>query len=154
MYFSYSLLFFTIAFSAFKINMLGSLTLLIVITSLMILSAVFLSILFSSFFKRKYVALVFMAFSTYPLFLITGYTLPLYTLPVPLQYLSNMFTITPYLNAYVRLTQLGAGFENIKSEILSMGLITFVLFVLALLRLKYLFIKAKQTITSTDIEAS
>jgi hypothetical protein len=65
-----------------------------------------------------------------------------------------MFTITPYLNAYVRLTQLGAGFENIKSEILSMGLITFVLFVLALLRLKYLFIKAKQTITSTDIEAS
>jgi ABC-2 type transport system permease protein len=141
MYFSYSLLFFTIAFTAFKINMLGSLTLLIVITSLMILSAVFLSILFSSFFKRKYVALIIMAFSTYPLFLITGYSLPLYTLPVPLQYLSNMFTITPYLNAYVRLTQLGAGFENIKSEILSMGVITFVLFVLALIRLKYLFIK-------------
>lgn len=143
MYFAYSLFFFTIAFSAFKINLSGSLLLLLFITSIMVLSVVFLSILFSSFFKRKFVALIIMSFSTYPLFLITGYVFPSYALPVPIQYLSKIFTMTPYLSAYIRLTQLGAGFVNIQNEILSMSVITFALFLLAVLRLKYLFLQTK-----------
>jgi ABC-2 type transport system permease protein len=142
-YFSYSVLFFTLAFSIFKINFAGSLLLLLVITSLLILSAIFLSILLSSFFKRKFVAIIVMAFTSYPLFFISGYVFPSYALPVPLQYLAKVFTISPYLKAYIRLTQLGAGFGNIQGEIIHICIITAVLFVLALLRLKYLFYKSE-----------
>lgn len=138
-YFSYSILFFTLAFSIFKINLAGSLVLLLVITSLLILSAIFLSILISSFFKRKFIAIIVMAFTSYPLFFISGYVFPSYALPVPLQYIAKTFTISPYLKAYIRLTQLGAGFENIQGEIVHICIITAVLFVLALIRLKYLF---------------
>jgi ABC-2 type transport system permease protein len=141
-YFSYSILFFTLAFSVFKINLAGSLMLLLVITSLMILSAIFLSILFSSFFKRKFVAIIVMAFTSYPLFFVSGYVFPSYALPVPLQYLAKAFTISPYLKAYIRLTQLGAGFSNIQGEIISMCIITGVLFIFAVLRVKYLFCKS------------
>lgn len=142
-YFSYSVLFFTLAFSIFKINLAGSLLLLLVITSLLILSAIFLSILLSSFFKRKFVAIIVMAFTSYPLFFISGYVFPSYALPVPLQYLAKVFTISPYLKAYIRLTQLGAGFGNIQGEIIHICIITAVLFALALLRLKYLFYKSE-----------
>lgn len=142
-YFSYSVLFFTLAFSIFKINLAGSLVLLLVITSLLILSAIFLSILFSSFFNRKFVVIIVMAFTSYPLFFISGYVFPSYALPVPLQYLAKTFTISPYLKAYIRLTQFGAGFGNIQGEIIHICIITAVLFALALLRLKYLFYKSE-----------
>jgi ABC-2 type transport system permease protein len=142
-YFSYSLLFFTVAFSVFKLNLAGSLPLLLGITSLMIMSAIFLSILFSSFFKRKFVAIIVMAFSSYPIFFISGYVFPSYALPLPLQYLAKTFAISPYLKAYIRLTQLGAGFGNIQGEVISMSIITIVLFILAAIRLKYLFYKVK-----------
>jgi len=141
-YFAYSILFFTLAFSIFKINLAGSLVLLLVITSLLILSAIFLSILISSFFKRKFIAIIVMAFTSYPLFFISGYVFPSYALPVPLQYFAKAFTISPFLKAYIRLTQLGAGFGNIQGEIIHICIITVVLFVLVLLRLKYLFYKS------------
>ncbi len=142
MYFSYSLLFFTLAFSIFRINLSGSLFLLLSLTSVFIISAILLSVLLSSFFKRKFVAIIIMAFTSYPLFFISGYVFPSYALPVPLQYFANMFAVSPYLKAYIRITQLGAGFENIKGEIIHICIITSLLFLLTVLRLKYLFKKS------------
>ena len=142
MYFSYSLLFFTLAFSIFRINLSGSLFLLLSLTSVFIISAILLSVLLSSFFKRKFVAIIIMAFTSYPLFFISGYVFPSYALPVPLQYFASMFTVSPYLKAYIRITQLGAGFENIKGEIIHICIITSLLFLLTVLRLKYLFKKS------------
>ncbi len=141
MFTAYSLFFFAVTFPVFKINLIGSVPLLIFITSLLILSAIFLSIFVSSFFKRKFVAMIIIAFTSYPLFFISGYVFPSYALPVPLQFLSKLFAITPYLSAYNRLTQMGAGFENIKSEVFSMTIITTVLFALAWWRVKALFKK-------------
>ena len=142
MYFSYSLLFFTLAFSIFRINLSGSLFLLLSLTSVFIISAILLSVLLSSFFKRKFVAIIIMAFTSYPLFFISGYVFPSYALPVPLQYFANMFAVSPYLKAYIRITQLGAGFENIKGEIIHVCIINSLLFLLTILRLKYLFKKS------------
>jgi ABC-2 type transport system permease protein len=125
----------------FKIRLDGSVPALILITSLLVLSAIFLSIFVSSFFKRKFVAMIIIAFTSYPLFFVSGYVFPSYALPVPLQYLSKIFATTPYLSAFNRITQLGAGFENIKGELLSLAIITSSMFILAWLRIKYLFKK-------------
>lgn len=141
MFTAYSLFFFAVTFPVFKINLLGSVPLLIFITSLLILSAIFLSIFVSSFFKRKFVAMILIAFTSYPLFFVSGYVFPTYALPLPLQYLSKIFAITPYLSAYSRVTQMGAGFENIKGEVLSIVIITAALFMLAWWRVKVLFKK-------------
>ncbi|MDD5363451.1 MAG: ABC transporter permease [Ignavibacteria bacterium] len=138
---SYSLFFFTVTFSIFKIRLDGSVPALILITSLLILSAIFMSIFVSSFFKRKFVAMIIIAFTSYPLFFISGYVFPSYALPVSLQYLSKIFATTPYLSAFNRITQLGAGLENIKKELLSLAIITSAMFILAWLRIKYLFKK-------------
>lgn len=139
LYLSYALFFFSTAFFVFKINLAGNVLTLIIITSLMILSTIFLSIFISSFFKRKFVALIIIAFSTYPLFLISGYVFPSYAMPLPLQYFSKIFSITPYLSSYIRVTQLGAGIENIYIEIMHLLLITVSLFIFSLFRIKYLF---------------
>ncbi len=139
MYTGYSLFFFTVIFSVFKINLLGSAPALILTTALMILSSIFLAVFVSSFFKRKFAALIITAFTSYPLFFISGYVFPSYALPVPLQYLSKIFAITPYLSAFNRITQSGAGFGNVGGEIISLSVITLVMSALAWLRIKYLF---------------
>lgn len=143
LYLCYSLFFFTAGFYVFKINIEGDFWLLMFITALMIIAAIFLSIFVSSFFKRKFTALLVIAFSTYPLFLITGYVFPSYAMPLPLQYFSKLFAITPYLNSYIRITQLGAGFENIYSEFINLCIVTIVLFVFAVLRINFLFRKVE-----------
>lgn len=141
LYFAYSLFFFTINYSFLNIKLEGSFVLLLIITSIMILSAIFLTFIVSSFFKRKFIALVIIAFTTYPIFFITGYVFPSYALPEPIQYLSQTLALTPYLKAYIRVTQLGVGFENIKNEVIHLSIITISLFVLAFARIKYLLHK-------------
>ncbi len=136
---AYSLFFFAFTFPAFKIQLAGSIPALILITSLMILSVIFMSIFVSSFFKKKHTALLLIAFTTYPLFFISGYVFPSYALPEPLAYMSKIFPITPFLSAFTRITQYGAGFENIHKELINISLIAMGMFLIAWYRIKSLF---------------
>jgi len=54
-----------------------------------------------------------MAFSTYPIFLITGYSMPYASLPRVVQWISAMLPTTHFLKAYQSVTQAGGTlFEN------------------------------------------
>lgn len=66
-----------------------------------------------SLFKSQLVCLQMMAFSTYPIFLITGYSWPHESLPLLLQWLANLLPTTPFIAIYTRMVQSGAGlWEN------------------------------------------
>ncbi len=141
---AYSVFTLSIIFSIFKINLFGNLLLLSLLLSILLISVIFMGFLISSFFKRKILALQLIAFSSYPLFFITGYAFPRHTIPLAIRWFSDLFAITPFFEAYRRLTQMGAGFENILPEFLHMIILTAVLGVLAFSRMYFLFRKEAQ----------
>ena len=141
---AYSVFNLTIVFSIFRINLSGNIFILSALFSLLLISVILMCFLISSFFKRKILALQIIAFTSYPLFFITGYAFPRHSIPPVIRSFSDLFAITPFFEAYKRLTQMGAGFNNILPEFIHILILTIVLAVLALLRMHFLFRKEKQ----------
>ena len=137
----YAFFVFTVPMYLFNLNLFGDKFALVFSTMLFILSAIFFCMFVSSFFKRKLLALQVLSFSSYPLFLITGYVFPKFAMPSYINEFANLFATTPYFNLFIRLTQMGADWENVKGEITHLLIITVVLAVLAGIRMKWLFYK-------------
>jgi ABC-2 type transport system permease protein len=141
MFSAYAYFFYVVTFSMFKINFLGSVSAVIVMTALLILSAIFFCVFISSFFKKKILSLQLLAFTSYPIFLVSGYVFPLRSMPVALQYISSCLPTTPYLNSFIRLTQMGAGWSNIMSQFYHLLILTGILGLISFVRMKVLFTK-------------
>lgn len=138
-YSAFSFLFFTFNYWLFKIDLNGSTIALILFTALLITAAVYLSIFIASFFKRKIFALQFLTISTYPIFLISGYSWPTMAMPVWVQYLAKVLPSTPYLAAFVRITKMDAGLMETMPEFIHLACLTIILYTITHIRLKQLF---------------
>ncbi len=68
--------------------------------------------LIGSLFKSQLLCLQIMAFSTYPIFLITGYAWPFDLLPRVVQGVSMLLPTTPFLEIYLAIVQTGAGLTS------------------------------------------
>lgn len=136
LYSAFSFFFFTFNFWLFKINLTGSIVSLILFTCLLIASVTYLSIFLASFFERKIIAIQFLSLTTYPIFLLSGYSWPLQTMPVWLQYIAKLIPSTPYLSAYVRITQMGAGLQETMPEFIQLFCLTLFFYIITHIRLK------------------
>jgi len=65
-----------------------------------------------SLFKTQLLCLQVMAFSTYPIFLITGYTWPFESLPLVVQWISMLLPTTPFIKVYTAIVQSGASLSS------------------------------------------
>lgn len=138
-YFCYSIFFFIIDFSLFKINFAGNYFLLFAVTILFLVSMISLSIFVASFFKRKILALQVISFTSYPIFFLTGYAWPDFAMPKSLYWISKLIPSTPFFDIYNRITFLGASYSEIKSALLHLLILTLVGLVLAFYRMRKLF---------------
>ena len=132
---SYAFLFFSAHFSLLSIPLNGNLLALAVMTALLLLAAIGGGTFVASFFRRKITALQFFVFTSYPIFLASGYSWPLDSMPVWLQFLANLFPTTPYFVAFVRITQMGAGWSDVFPEFLQLCTLAIAGFLLARFRL-------------------
>lgn len=139
LYAVYALFFYSITFAVLSLQFAGSNAAVLLLTLLLLLSVIFLSLFFSSFLKRKLVALQIFAFSSYPVFLLSGYSWPLESMPVYIRAISYMLPSTPYLNAFQRVTQMGAGIGDVLPEIFHLTAIIIAALVLSVVRFKNLF---------------
>ncbi|MGA7723282.1 MAG: ABC transporter permease [Ignavibacteriaceae bacterium] len=112
-YMGYSIFYFTVIFSFFKINFAGSFFLLMLFTVIFFISIITSGIFISSFFKKKIIALQVIAFTTYPLFFISGYIWPIQSMPAALQNISYLIPLVPYFKAFLGITQMGASFSDL-----------------------------------------
>jgi ABC-2 type transport system permease protein len=117
---AYSFFFYSVNFKLFKLNLNGDMNLLAFITLLYILAVLFLSVFIATFFERKIISLQVFAFTSIPLFLISGYSYPMQAIPWGMQLVSNLLPSTAYLSAMVRLTQMSASFNEILPEIIKL----------------------------------
>lgn len=141
---AYAFFYFTVVFNVFTIALKGSIPTLILITMLFLTAVIYFAIYLSSFFKRKIVALQFLTFTSYPVFLISGYSWPMESLPFVLKILANLLPSTPYFAAFTRVTQMGAGFGDIIPEVIHMAALLLLYFTALHFRMKNL-IKKKES---------
>ncbi len=135
---SYAFLFFGVHLNFFGISISGSLATLILLTVIFLISIIFLCIFIASFFKRKIVSLQIIAFTSYPVFLISGYAWPQEAMPDFIRAISNLIPSTPYLNAFNRIVNAGANFSDVKIELFHLIFLAVAGYFLAAFRIKAL----------------
>jgi ABC-2 type transport system permease protein len=86
----FGLFFTTINFSVFDVEIRGNYLDLALLMALFIATILVFGILIGSFFKSKLFTFQVMVFSSYPIFLITGYSMPYQALPKLVQFFSDM----------------------------------------------------------------
>lgn len=142
-YGAFSFFFFTFNYRLFDMQIAGSGLILSLFTLLLIISTMYLAIFIGSYFNRKIIAVQFLTLSTYPVFLISGYSWPTASMPVWIQYIAKIIPSTPYLSAFVKITRMDAGAAAVVPELIHLILLTLILYLATHFRLKSFFKKLK-----------
>ncbi len=114
----YTTLSLAVLFSMFRLNVLGSFSALAALLLLFYIGIIGFAMCLSSFFKQEIQALQFLVFTSMPLFLMSGYSWPIWSMPGPLRLLTQLFPSTPLFQVFVRVTQMGAGWQHIWPDLL------------------------------------
>ena len=85
-----------------------------------------------------------MAFLSYPIFLVSGYSWPVTSMPVPLQWLSKLMPISPMLESVRKLTVMGGSFEHIIIPLINLLVLGAVFYIALYFRFKYLLATKKE----------
>ncbi len=117
LYASYAVLYAAVYFRLFTLQLKGDLLALGVITGIFLLSVIYMSIFLSSFFTRKIIALQTIAFTSYPIFFMSGYSWPKAGMPLPLQWCAQLLPSTHYFTAAVRIMEMNAGWREVMPEL-------------------------------------
>ncbi|MGB9701383.1 MAG: ABC transporter permease [Candidatus Kapaibacteriota bacterium] len=152
LYMIYALFFYTVHFHLFKIPFKGSIFTLALTTFLLLATISILSLIIGSFFSKKVYALIFMSFTSYPLFFFTGYTWPIFAMPKIIQYFSYIVPTTPYMQSMNRIINMGASFQDITPEIINLSLLLILFIFLAVLRFYTIRKKLKFTFENNSNE--
>jgi ABC-2 type transport system permease protein len=111
-YIVFSQFFVTVIFSVFDMPFRGSFWEVNFLMAVFFVCLIPMAFLIGSFFKNTLLIVQLMGFSSYPIFLITGYSMPFQNLPIAIQWLSNLLPTTPFLRIYTLLVQGGASLTD------------------------------------------
>jgi len=125
-------------FSVFDVEIRGNYLDLAVISALFIATIIVFGMLIGSFFKTKLFAFQVLVFSSYPIFLITGYSMPYQALPRFVQILSDALPTSPFLKTYISIVQSGGSLSDNLSSVIHLVVLWIVFKLLLILRIKYL----------------
>lgn len=125
-------------FSVFDVEVRGNYLDLAVISALFIATIIVFGMLIGSFFKTKLFAFQVLVFSSYPIFLITGYSMPYQALPRFVQILSDALPTSPFLKTYISIVQAGGSLSDNLSSVIHLVVLWIVFELLLILRIKYL----------------
>lgn len=134
----YGMFFITVNFSLLSAAFRGNYLHLFILTGIFIGSIISLAMLVGSFFKTTLMAFQVMGFSSYPIFMITGYSLPTQALPTIIQWISYCLPTTPYLKAYSSIVFAGGTLTQNSGHLLHLVVLWLILIILLMLRLHYI----------------
>jgi ABC-2 type transport system permease protein len=140
-YLAYSIFYFTVIFAFFKLNFIGNFLLLMFFTILFFTGIIALCIFISSFFKKKLIALQVMAFTTYPLFFLSGYIWPIQSIPEALQNICYLLPTVPYFKAFLAITQMDASFSDLIPSFIHLSILAVIGIIATYIRMRFLFNK-------------
>ncbi|MCA0930920.1 ABC transporter permease [Lutimonas saemankumensis] len=141
LYASLFFLFYKVIFPYYHLDFKGSEFLHFSMSLAFILSVMVYTIFLSTFFKTAIGWTEIMAFSTYPLFLVSGYSWPIEAMPKVLQIFANLLPSTPYFTMFNKLSMQGASLINIKSEMAQLLFLLLFGYLSLYLRFRYIYKK-------------
>lgn len=115
---AYGFFFLNVNFKLLGLPMRGSGFQLGILLFMLLLTLIPMAQFIGSLFKSQLLCLQIMAFSTYPIFLITGYTWPFESLPLVVQWLSMLLPTTPFIKVYTAIVQSGASLSSQMGPVL------------------------------------
>ncbi len=128
---STAIFFFSVIFRVFDIQFAGEPFAIGVLTFLFIVSVINYAFFFASFFNTQTGLMEVFAFTTYPIFLTTGYSWPLQALPPLFRALADFIPLTPYFRAMLKLTQMNAETTYVLPDIFHLALLAIFSYLLA-----------------------
>ncbi|MFK5878891.1 MAG: ABC transporter permease [Flavobacteriaceae bacterium] len=144
LYVAYFFVFYKLIFPHFSLTFNGSIFLHLFLSLLFILVVILYTILFASFFKTVIGWTEILAFSTYPLFLVSGYSWPIDAMPKALQIFANILPSTPYFSVFNSLATEGEKLSNITSGYIHLLVLLMLGYVL--LYSRFIFMRKKARI--------
>ena len=118
LYFAYSLLFFSLYLQLLHLPFKGNYLSFQMLNLIFLLTITIWAVIIGSFFRSKLTALQVLVFSSYPLFLLSGFSWPLQAMPWWLRGLSHLLPSTPYFLAMQRMVTMGAGLSDVLLEMI------------------------------------
>lgn len=141
LYLAYFFVFYKLIFPYYHLAFKGVLFLHILLSAIFILVVILYTIILASFFKTTIGWTEVLALSTYPLFLVSGYSWPIEAMPKFLQGFANILPSTPYFEIFNLLSVEGAELYYIRNGFIH--LLILLLLGLGLLYVRYRFMRSK-----------
>ncbi|MFT3827492.1 MAG: ABC transporter permease [Chitinophagaceae bacterium] len=134
----YAFFFMTVNYSILELSMRGNTMQLAIAFLLFIVTLIPMGQFIGSLFSSPLLNVQIMAFSTYPFFLVSGYTFPLHNIPVVLQGLAMLLPTTPFLKLYLSIVQAGGTLADNIPSVIHLIVLFFLYSLLALIRINRL----------------
>ncbi len=116
LYATYVLFFFGVGFPVLDIPLRGNRFALFTIALLFLMVVMVYTLLIASFSKKQIRIMELLAFTSYPLFLLSGYSWPVDAMPQPLQGLARLIPTTPMMDAVTKLCSEGTGWGPVSGD--------------------------------------
>jgi len=116
------------------------------VSSLFIISLIFIGISVSTFFKNQLQATEALMVVATPSFIISGQTWPLQQMPNWVQWLANSIPLTHYTEAFRKMILMDADFSQVAKESIALLIISFVFFILSLLIIRIRIVEQRRLI--------
>ncbi len=117
LYAAYILFYLGFAFHFLDIPMRGNPVAMFTVSLLFLLVVMVYTMLVASFSKKQIRIMEVLAFTSYPLFLLSGYSWPVEAMPAPLQWLAAIIPTTPMMDAVTKLFAEGTGWGPVLGDV-------------------------------------
>jgi len=138
LYLAYLIIFIAVIFPAFGLAVAGSLFAIYILSIVFLVTIMLLTTLIGTFIKSQVRMMEILAFTSYPFFLLSGYSWPVSSMPEPLQWLAAIIPTTPIMEAMKRLFVMGGNFSDVNNQLIHLLILMLVTLVLLVWRLEYL----------------
>jgi len=110
-----------IIFPLFDIKILGSIPSILFLFALFILANLMLGLMISSFFHDQFFATELAVFFNTPGFIFSGFTFPLWSMPLAHNVIAMTMPFTHFLSAFLKVFQMNTPLSNCINEILTLS---------------------------------
>ena len=135
LYLSYLVIFIAVIFPFFGLPIAGSIGSIFVLSMIFLITIMLLTMLIGTFVKSQVRMMEILAFTSYPFFLLSGYSWPVSSMPEPLQWLAAIIPTTPMMEGMKRLFVMGGEWGDVIYQFQHLSILLIVTFMLLIWRL-------------------
>lgn len=148
LYLAYLVIFTAVIFPFFGLPVAGSIISIFILSMVFLVTIMLLTMLVGTFVKSQVRMMEILAFTSYPFFLLSGYSWPISSMPQPIQWLAAIVPTTPIMEAMKRLYVMGGNWNDVFLQFQHLIILLAITLVLLLWRLNVIRNREFKTIVS------